>query len=401
MRLARRLLPPAFLRTRMTCARSADRRLSSDGPVSAAGGVRRPSARSSGRIVRPRDSTTARVNVFSSSRTLPGQSYAVSRASAGGESERGSCASHARAAKDMVGEELDVTAPLAQRRHDDLHDAQPEVEILAKSPARAATARVADASPPRHERPCARTRSAPTGWNSCSCSTRSSFVWNAGLVSPISSRNTVPRPASGETPASDRSRRAGERALHVTEQLRSRAAAPGSTCSSPRRTARRASSELKWIARAITSFPVPVSPRIKHRCPRARHRADRLVDVDHRRIAPDDLPERTAPRPPTRVRSRRRCRDPGRCARSPARSDRGRAASRDSRMRRPASRHSRAHVLERRHHDNVKIGMRRVMSREQLEPVHPAHAHVRDDERRVDRWIRESASSALADTMTS
>ena len=40
----------------------------------------------------------------------------------------------------------------------------------------------------------------PTGVSSRSCSTRSSFTWKAGLVSLISSRNTVPSPACSNRP---------------------------------------------------------------------------------------------------------------------------------------------------------------------------------------------------------
>src|SRR5881396_2062255 len=47
----------------------------------------------------------------------------------------------------------------------------------------------------------------PTGMASRSCSTRSSFTWVAGDISPISSRKNVPP-------------RAGEGPLDVTEQLR-------------------------------------------------------------------------------------------------------------------------------------------------------------------------------------
>ena len=90
-------------------------------------------------------------------------------------------------------------------------------------------------------------------------STRSSFTWLSGSISPISSRNSVPPSASSMSPglASDR---AGERALLVAEQLglehlaRQRAAVDGHEGPA------RARGERSWMARATSSLPVPLSP---------------------------------------------------------------------------------------------------------------------------------------------
>ena len=78
----------------------------------------RASGRSSGPISGPLLSTTARSIAFSSSRTLPGQSYAIRRRIAAGENLDG-CA--AQPPGDLLGkvhgQRRDVLPPVAQRRH--------------------------------------------------------------------------------------------------------------------------------------------------------------------------------------------------------------------------------------------------------------------------------------------
>ncbi len=58
----------------------------------------------------------------------------------------------------------------------------------------------------------------PTGSTTCSCSTRSTFACVFRLMSPISSRKIVPAVGHLELPAPVADR-AGERPLHVAEQL--------------------------------------------------------------------------------------------------------------------------------------------------------------------------------------
>ena len=58
----------------------------------------------------------------------------------------------------------------------------------------------------------------PTGRTSPNWSTRSSLIWRSGVVSEISSRNTVPRSAAANRP-DDGALGARERTLLVTEQL--------------------------------------------------------------------------------------------------------------------------------------------------------------------------------------
>src|SRR4029450_3960172 len=59
-----------------------------------------------------------------------------------------------------------------------------------------------------------RMRSAPTAFTSSCCRTRRRRAWTDGGASAISSRNTVPRPASTKTPL-----RARRRAAEVPEEL--------------------------------------------------------------------------------------------------------------------------------------------------------------------------------------
>ena len=82
---------------------------------------------------RPDVSTTARSMTFSSSRTLPGQSYSVSRSSASGvELELGLAVLVAVLVEEVLREQRDVVLALAQRRQLDGDDVQPVEEILAE-----------------------------------------------------------------------------------------------------------------------------------------------------------------------------------------------------------------------------------------------------------------------------
>ena len=100
----------------------------------------------------------------------------------------------------------------------DREHVEPEEQILAELARRRSRPRDRDAWPRR----CARSHGAgsplPTRSNARSWSTRSSFTCMSRLMSPISSRNSVPPSASSKRPMRvvDRAR---ERALLVTEQL--------------------------------------------------------------------------------------------------------------------------------------------------------------------------------------
>ena len=80
-------------------------------------------------------STTARSITFSSSRTLPGQSYSISRSSASGASSMPlRLVLLAVLLEEVLHEQRDVVAPLAQRRQVDADDVQPVEEVLAEPP---------------------------------------------------------------------------------------------------------------------------------------------------------------------------------------------------------------------------------------------------------------------------
>ena len=98
----------------------------------------------------------------------------------------------------------------------------------------------------------------PTRSTTPSWSTRSSFAWSASGASPISSRNSVPPFATSNFP--------GRSAMAPVKAPRS---CPNSSLSSSsigtaaRLTGTRSASARglrRWIARATSSFPVPVSP---------------------------------------------------------------------------------------------------------------------------------------------
>src|SRR5271170_8019308 len=98
----------------------------------------------------------------------------------------------------------------------------------------------------------------PSRSNSCSCNARSNFGCSSRLMSPISSRNNVPRSAISKRPR-----------FCIKAPVNAPFSCPNSSLStSPdgiaaqlRRTNVRSRLGLRlWTARAISSFPVPVSP---------------------------------------------------------------------------------------------------------------------------------------------
>ena len=111
-----------------------------------------------------------------------------------------------------------VLAPLAQRRELDRDHVQAEEEILAEAAGRRPRRAARGWSPRRRARRPRRGCVPPTRSTSPSCSTRSSFAWKSRLISPISSRKSVP-PCGALEAAGARRCGAGEGALLVAEQL--------------------------------------------------------------------------------------------------------------------------------------------------------------------------------------
>ena len=103
-----------------------------------------------------------------------------------------------------------------------------------------------------------RGRVPPTRKNVPVSSTRSSFTCTSGSISPISSRNSVPPSASSMRPG-----------LTFTAPVKAPFSWPNSSDSKTSRgsapqcsgtNGRSARAERSWIARATSSFPVPLSP---------------------------------------------------------------------------------------------------------------------------------------------
>ena len=104
----------------------------------------------------------------------------------------------------------------------------------------------------------------PTGRTSFSCSARSSFACRSSGNSPISSRNTVPLSAEASNPSFARSAPVNAPFTCPNSSL---SISVGT--SDPQSTVTNgfaAFGPLKWIDRATSSLPVPLSPRIKTGC---------------------------------------------------------------------------------------------------------------------------------------
>ena len=86
--------------------------------------------------------------------------------------------------------------------------------------------------------------------------------------------------------------RVGEGAALVAEQLALEQRVGDGGAVERRRTAARAAGELKWIARATSSLPVPDSPVMSTEADEPERRRMSAEHLLHRRRAPDDVPER-------------------------------------------------------------------------------------------------------------
>ena len=133
----------------------------------------------------------------------------------------------------------------------------------------------------------------PTRSNSPSCRTRSSLTWSLGEVLLISSRK-IDAGVGGLEPAGPVVDGAGERALDVAEQLAlQQALGQGPAVDADVGPVDRGL--RSWMARAISSLPVPVSPTIRTQ---AREGATwRVVrnDLAHGRALAEDARARSRP----------------------------------------------------------------------------------------------------------
>ncbi len=87
---------------------------------------------------------------------------------------------------------------------------------------------------------------------------RSSLLWNSGAISPISSRKTVPRPATANWPR--RSEVAPVNAPRRCPNSSDSRSVEGSAVQSTAINGSAANCGASWIARAMSSLPVPLPP---------------------------------------------------------------------------------------------------------------------------------------------
>ena len=187
---------------------------------------------------------------------------------------------------EVVGQQRDVLAPLAQRRHGQRHDVEAVVEVLAEgagarspAPGRGWWRR----SPGRRPRSSACRRRARTP----APAARAAASPAAPAAARRSRRGT--RAAVGRLELARLLRdRAGEGALLVAEQLalEQRLGDRGAVDRHERPSAR---GLLLWSARATSSLPVPLSPVISTVESRRRHPPDPPVERPHRGAVADHV----------------------------------------------------------------------------------------------------------------
>ncbi len=103
-------------------------------------------------------------------------------------------------------------------------------------------------------------RDAPTRFTSAFSSARRSFDWRSSGISPISSRKRVPWSASSKAPF--RSRSAPEKAPFSWPKSSLSMSVSGMAAQFTGMNGPLARGERAWRARATSSLPVPVSPRM-------------------------------------------------------------------------------------------------------------------------------------------
>ena len=108
-----------------------------------------------------------------------------------------------------------------------------------------------------------RLRELPTGVTSPSCSTRSSFACMTRLMSPISSRKSVPPSALSNVPR--RSATAPVNAPFTWPNISLSMSSAGTAAQFICTKGRSRRGESAWMARATSSLPVPRSPEIMTR----------------------------------------------------------------------------------------------------------------------------------------
>ena len=161
----------------------------------------------------------------------------------------------------MEGQRRDVLAPIAQRRRLDREHVDAVVEVVAEVRVR----------PPSPSNPCWSRRSGGSRRSACGCRPRRGIraPGSPAAVSPgsragycRSRRETACRPRRPRTCPSCSDDCAGERPLTWPKSSLSSRFSLTARCSSPRTNGLSLRRLLWWMARAISSLPVPLSPVI-------------------------------------------------------------------------------------------------------------------------------------------
>jgi len=101
----------------------------------------------------------------------------------------------------------------------------------------------------------------PTGTTARCWSTRSSFAWSSSSISPISSRKIVPPSAARKQPSVDDIAPVKDPFTWPNMWLAN--SVPVVTAQSTGMNGFAARLPEEWMARAMSSFPVPLGPRIR------------------------------------------------------------------------------------------------------------------------------------------
>jgi len=150
-------------------------------------------------MVLPWHDSSERSTVLRSSRMLPGNRNAPAPPAPPGEGRDLLVGLGGQFMQEGLGQQRDILAPVAQRRHDNAVDIEAIQQVLAELASRTSAFRSRLVAAMKRTS-TARTWFDPTGEYSRSCSTRSSFACKPASRSPISSRNSVPPCACSTRP---------------------------------------------------------------------------------------------------------------------------------------------------------------------------------------------------------
>ncbi len=175
------------------------------------------------------------------------------------------------AARELLGERRDVVLAIAQRRHDELDDREPVVEILAERAGLRRRPRGRGWSTRRRaRRPSRCGPSRPAGSRPPAARAGASPAWRAAARRPR--RGSACRCSACAKKPGRAGGRAGERAACTWPNSSASASSAGSAAQLNRTSGLLARVDCAWSSSATNSLPVPVSPRTSTVTSRARDR---------------------------------------------------------------------------------------------------------------------------------